>query len=411
LSIAVEPALAKKPINHPEFFSIMATDDSSPAEKTENSENAQPAHGRRQVDYEFSREFLPIMQHIKSTLVVSTYAAGKLAVVSAINDQLDLKFNNFQQAMGVAVSPKYLAVGGQNLIWIMENGGSLSQQISQPGTNSVCYLTREAFVTGNIHCHEMGWGRDGELWVVNTLFSCLCTLHEEFNFVPRWKPKFISQYAAEDRCHLNGIAMHDGRPRFVSAMGQTDETQGWREKKATDGVIIDVESDEIVAHGLCMPHSPRWHQGKLYVLDSGKGRLVTVDLQSGKLQPIVEIPAYIRGLSFCGQFAIIGMSRARERSVFGGVPICEEDNRDKLRCGVVIVDLHSGTAVAFLQFKTGIEEIFDIQVLRDVGAATIVGPYPTEDEATPIWVIPRPDQVPNLLSRSQTARIARNRVH
>ncbi len=267
------------------------------------------------------------------------------------------------------------------------------------------FLARESFVTGNISVHEMNWGAAGELWVVNTLFSCLCTLHEDFNFVPRWQPSFISELAAQDRCHLNGLAMQNGKPKYVTALGTSNESRGWRESKTDGGVIIDVPSGEIVARGFCMPHSPRIHQGRLFVLDSGRGQLVMVDPRSGDVQPVTRYPGYGRGMAMHGQFAFIGMSKARETSVFGGVPICED--RSKMRCGVVVVDWLAGKSVAYLEFETGVEELFDVQILADARSPVICGPYPLEDEQVPVWVVPNPSQVGQLIEQSKAGTVSR----
>ena len=69
-------------------------------------------------------------------------------------------------------------------------------------------------VTGEIQCHEIAWGStdngEPDLWIVNTLFSCLAGLDPRYSFVPRWRPPFVSALAPQDRCHLNGLAMRDG---------------------------------------------------------------------------------------------------------------------------------------------------------------------------------------------------------
>ncbi len=360
---------------------------------------------RREINFRHSAQFVPILQHLGSSLLVSTYAAGKVATVGSGPEGLRLGFSNFQRAMGVAVCAEGIAIGGPNLIWILRDAGQLSQQIAPVGQYDRGFLARESFVTGNISVHEMSWGAGGELWVVNTLFSCLCTLHEDFNFVPRWQPSFITELAAQDRCHLNGMAMQDGNPKYVSALGTSDEARGWREGKSNGGVIIDVESGEIVASGFCMPHSPRIHQGRLFLLDSGRGQLVTVGLQSGQIDTVTQYPGYGRGMALLGQFAFIGMSKARETSVFGGVPICED--RSKMRCGVVVVDLVSGQSVAYLEFQTGVEEIFDVQVLCEVKNPIICGPYPVEDEQVPVWVVPNPSQIDDLIGQSRLGTVSR----
>ena len=169
--------------------------------------------------------------------------------------------------------------------------------------------------------------------------------------MPRWLPPFVSSLAAEDRCHLNGLAMEDGRPRYVTAMSETDTPQGWRPGKATGGCLIDVPSGATVARGLAMPHSPRVHQGRIWLLDSGRGRLVTVDPKTGSAEVVCELPGYARGLALVGPLALVGLSKIRETSTFGGVPVA--DRRDKLKCGVAIVELGSGRQVSAARIPFG----------------------------------------------------------
>ena len=180
--------------------------------------------------------------------------------------------------------------------------------------------------------------------------------------------------------------MADGKPGYVTAMSETDEPDGWRANKSTSGVIIDVQSGETLARGFAMPHSPRLVDDRLYVLNSGCGSLEAVDRQTGTRDTVVNVPGYARGLAICGQFAFIGMSKARETSVFGGVPIAER--RDELRCAVAVVDLTTQRSVAFLEFKSGVDEIFDVQVLAGISMPALSGPYPDEDETRPVWVVP-----------------------
>jgi uncharacterized protein (TIGR03032 family) len=372
----------------------------------------------REINFRHSPKFVPILEHLGCSLLVSTYAAGKVVSIGATAGKLHLGFSNFQQAMGIA-SPRQdggrsssaaqsIAVGGPNVIWFLRDGGSLASQVDPAGTYDRVYLARESFVTGNIHVHEMQWGSEGQLWIVNTLFSCLSTLHEDYNFVPRWQPPFISDLSPQDRCHLNGMAMEDGKPKYVTALGTSDAARGWREKKSDGGVVMDVASGEIVARGFCMPHSPRLHQGKLFVLDSGQGKLVTVDPSTGVSTEVARYPGYGRGLAFHGQFAIVGMSRARETSVFGGVPICEK--RDDMRCGLVVIDLVTGQSVAFLEFESGVEELFDIQVIVDSRQTVLCGPYPREDGQLPVWVVPPFERVPSLVDGSSGNQVSRKQI-
>ena len=206
---------------------------------------------------------------------------------------------------------------------------------------------------------------------MNTRFSCLCTLDSDYSFVPRWRPPFISELAAEDRCHLNGVAMVDGRPRFVTALGETNFARGWRNDKPHGGCLIDVTSDDVICRGLSMPHSPRSRGGQLWLLNSGTGHLITVDLASGKLENAAELPGFARGLAIVGPYAFIGLSKIRTASAMDGVPLAKR--RDDLKCGIAVVDLRRGTIIGLLDFHTAIEEIFDVQILSGLQFPEVMG--------------------------------------
>jgi uncharacterized protein (TIGR03032 family) len=225
-------------------------------------------------------------------------------------------------------------------------------------------------VTGDIGVHEMAFAGD-ELWVVNTRFSCLSTLDPDYSFVPRWRPPFITALAPEDRCHLNGLAIIDGKPKYVTALGSTDTAGGWRADKPQGGILMDVPSREILARGFCMPHSPRGHDGKLWLLESGAGRLLLLDPATGQKQAVANLPGFARGLAFAGPFAFIGLSKIRKTSAMDGVPLAER--REELKCGVAAVDTRSGQMIGLLEFETAVEEIFDVQILRGLRFPEVVG--------------------------------------
>src|SRR5262245_1290677 len=228
--------------------------------------DAGPAPAQREVRYEYSRDLPSLLTGLGVSLVVSTYQAGKLVVVGV--DQhgaLALSFHNVERAMGVAVRPDRLAVGTLTQIWFLRSAPDIAPRLTPPGRHDACFLTRSSHFTGDVHVHEMAWA-GGELWFVNTMFSCLCTLDEGHSFVPRWRPTFVPALAGEDRCHLNGLALAEGRPKYVTALAETDSPQGWRPNKATSGCLIDVTNGRTVARGFAMPHSPRVHQGRVWVL-------------------------------------------------------------------------------------------------------------------------------------------------
>lgn len=360
----------------------MSTDTNGAASPDEKSNEA-----LREVRYESSRHFVAILEHLGATLLVSTYQAGKLVALSAQEGKLAITFLNFDRPMGVAVRAEGIAVACRDHIWYLKNAPDIARRLPPEGSRDGCFLARQAVVTGEIQAHEMAY-LGNELWVVNTLFSCLATPHSEFSFVPKWRPPFISALAAEDRCHLNGLAVANGAVQYVTAMAQTDTAGGWRPDKVRTGCVMEAPSGRVVASGFAMPHSPRVFQDQLWVLDSGRGRLVTVDRATGALQPVCEMPGYTRGLAMQGQFAFVGLSKIRETSTFGGVPIA--DKIDELKCGVGVFDLLSKQTVATFQFVTGVDEIFDVTLLPGVRNAAFRGPYAQKDGENTIWLAPDP---------------------
>lgn len=281
-------------------------------------------------------------------------------------------------------------VGARAQVWFLKSATELAAQIQPTGRHNACFLTRSSHFTGEIQTHELAWSGEN-LWVVNTAFSCLCTLDDQHSFVPRWRPPFVSGLAAEDRCHLNGLAMASSErgtlvPQYVTALAETDTLHGWRPNKTGSGCLIDVASGETAARGLAMPHSPRVHAGRVWMLHSGAGQLVLVDPAKGQVQTVTEFPGYTRGLAMFDRYAFVGLSKIRETSTFGGMPIAER--RPELKCGVGVVDLTTGRLVAHIEFVTGVEEIFDVQVLKGARCPAISGPYPNLDGSQPIWTVP-----------------------
>jgi uncharacterized protein (TIGR03032 family) len=314
--------------------------------------------------------FVDLLAQLGASLVVSTYQANKLLAVRAQGPALSTLVRTFDRPMGIAVDARRIALGTRNQIWTLRNAPDIAPQVEPTGMHDACYVPRSSHVTGDIGVHEMAWAGD-ELWIVSTRFSCLVSLDGDYSFVPRWRPPFITALAAEDRCHLNGLAMRDGRPTFVTALGETDTPGGWRPAKPAGGVIIDIASGERVSRGLSMPHSPRWHDGQLWVLESGTGAVVLVDPATGRRETVEELPGFTRGWALVGPYAFVGLSKIRPTSAMDGVPIAAR--RDALKCGVAVVDLRRGTQIGMLEFQTAIEEIFDVQFLAGLRFPEVIG--------------------------------------
>jgi len=339
--------------------------------------------------------FVQLLNQARASLVVSTYQAGKLILLRASDELLNTHFVNMTKPMGVAFDENRLTVGSGAQVIDYFNMPNVGPKVEPINTHDGAYLPRRTHVTGDIDIHEMGFSADKELWIVNTKMSCLCTLDINHSIVPRWRPPFISGYDLTDRCHLNGLAMRDGKPRYVTSLGVSDEAAGWRENKAFGGMVMDIESNEFIAQDLSMPHSPRWYRDQLWVLESGAGQLITLDIETGEKTVVAEVPGFCRGIDFIERYALIGLSQVRETAVFAGLPLTEREQDRK--CGVWIVDIETGETVGFLVFSSAVQEIFSVQVLPqkypallDLDDPLLDTSYSIPDEAVKDFTPPDP---------------------
>ncbi len=335
--------------------------------------------------YTQTESFVALLQQLGASLLVSTYQANKLLVARAAGGGLSMLVRTFDRPMGLAVDGRRLALGTRDRIWTLRNAPDIAPRVEPAGRHDACYVPRSCHVTGDIGVHELAWAGD-ELWAVNTRFSCLCTLHPDYSFVPRWRPPFITALAAEDRCHLNGLAMLDGRPRYATALGETDTAGGWRAGKPAGGCVIDVPTGGVIARGLSMPHSPRLHDGRLWLLESGTGRLVVMDAAGGRCEAVAGLPGFARGLAAHGPYAFVSLSKIRESSAMDGVPLAAR--RGELKCGVAAVDLRSGRVAGLLEFQTAVEEIFAVEVLPGLRFPEVLGFQ--QETIRHTFIVPRP---------------------
>ncbi|MDX1572049.1 MAG: TIGR03032 family protein [Xanthomonadales bacterium] len=303
--------------------------------------------------------FRVLLEQSGTSLVVSTYQAGQLVLVRAQEKGVNTHFIGFGKPMGLAWKPGELSVGGAAQVVTYRNLPAVATKLDDGSPADACYIMRGTHATGAIDIHEMGYDSTGDLWFINTRMSCLCTRSPDFSFVPRWRPPFITEYELSDRCHLNGLGFRDGQPRYVTMLGNTDTGGGWRQNKTSGGLVMDIETDEVLADQLCMPHSPRWYRDKLWFLSSGAGQLMCVE--DGKAQVVAEIPGFARGMDFIDRYALIGLSQVRESAVFAGLPLTRRVAERK--SGVWVVDLETGETVAFLEFIGDVQEVFEVRVL------------------------------------------------
>jgi uncharacterized protein (TIGR03032 family) len=308
----------------------------------------------------YTQSFPALLEQLRSSLLVTTYQTGKLICARHDRGIVNTHFRDFNRPMGITARDGRFAIGTRAEVLDYRNVPAVAPKIDPPGRHDAAFLPRNKHFTGDIQVHEVAFAA-GELWLVNTSFSCLATLDAGHSFIPRWAPPFISELKPDDRCHLNGLCVIGDEVRFVTALGLSNEPGGWRPDKARGGILMEVPSGEVVLEGISMPHSPRWHDGRLWLLESGRGTLAVADLEAGTWETVCELPGFTRGLAFAGGLALIGLSQVRESSTFGGLPI--ERRLEERLCGVWAVDPGSGEVVAFLRFEELVQEIFDVAIL------------------------------------------------
>lgn len=327
------------------------------------------------VEITASRNFVPWLAGQNASIAFTTYQAGKLFFIGVnAHGELAIFNRNLARVMGIAVHEQSLWIATLWQLWRFENALKAGES---HGALDRYYVPQLAYTTGDIDVHDVGITQTGEPIFVSTLFSCLARPDPKFSFNPIWKPPFVSKLAAEDRCHLNGLAMRDGAAAYVSCVGRSDANEGWREHRRAGGLIIDVQKNQIICEGLSMPHSPRWYQGKLYLLNAGTGELGYVDFQTGRFIPIVFCPGFLRGLSFIGDFAVVGLSKQRQNRTFSDLLLDQNlaERGVSARCAVQIIDLRRGEVVHELRLDGVIEELFDTAIIpgaRNCGAVGFV---------------------------------------
>jgi len=317
---------------------------------------------RRVFEASASRGFVDWLREQHTSLAFTTYQAGRLFLIG-LNDQgrLSLFERYFDRCMGLWADDTALYMSTHCQIWRFHNGLEPGQKHN--GYDRL-YVPRVAYTTGDLDAHDISVDRQGRIIFVNTLFSCLATVDVDHSFAPLWRPPFISKLAPEDRCHLNGLAMDGGVARYVTAVSQSDVADGWRDRRHDGGIVVDVASNEIVASGLSMPHSPRLYRGRLWLLDSGTGYLGWIDWASARFERVTFCPGYARGLSFSGNYAVVGLSKPRDGS-FAGLELQNSlaECDGEARCGLIVVDLSTGNIVEWLRIEGVIEELYDVVTL------------------------------------------------
>jgi uncharacterized protein (TIGR03032 family) len=316
-----------------------------------------------------------LLSDLNCSIGITTYQAGKLVFLSPKGRESLVQLpRTFDKPMGLAIDAdaEKIALACKGEVVVFRNSTGLAQYYPQsPNTYDALYMPRVIYKTSYLDIHDLEFGNDG-MYAVNTLFSCISKIEEDYNFVPYWQPKFVTELVSEDRCHLNGMVMQNGKPRYVSCFNEGNTFQSWKKTLPDGGVLIDIESNEVIARDLSMPHSPRLINGALYVLLSGTGDLVKVDIESGKKEVVLNLGGFVRGMHYHEGFLFIGLSKIRRNSSsFGKLPISDKATY----AGVAIVHLETASLWGEIKYQTSVDEIYDVKIFKDKTRPSILNPY------------------------------------
>jgi uncharacterized protein (TIGR03032 family) len=320
-----------------------------------------------------SRGFPGWLAQERVSLAFTTYETGKLFLIGLQPDgRLAVCERTFNRCMGLWAGGQTLWMNTLYQLWRFEN--ALEPGFLHNGCDRL-YIPKVGYTTGDLDIHDIAVEGSGRVLFVNTRFSCLATLSERDSFTPLWRPPFLSKLAAEDRCHLNGLALEEGRARYLTAISTSDVADGWRDRRRDGGVVLDIRHNRVSVRGLSMPHSPRVYRGRLWLLNSGTGYFGRVDPDRGTFEPQTFCPGYLRGLAFAGDYAIAGLSRPRDDKTFGGLELDQTlaAKGAEARCGLEVVDLRTGDSVHWVRLEGMVRELYDVAVLPGAVRPMVLG--------------------------------------
>lgn len=316
----------------------------------------------------FSAKYSPqlpeLLNNLNCSILISTYQAGKVICISphADNEHLITLPRNFNKPMGIDISGNRMAISLKDEVIVLQNSVELAVNYpNKPNTYDNLWVPRITYYTGQVDMHDIKFGHDG-IYAINTSFSCLCKIDGVFNFTPIWYPPFLNKKDQGDQCHMNGLVMLNGTPKFVTALGTSQENQGWRDQIINGGVIMDVESNEIILQNLPMPHSPKLINDELYLLLSASGEFIKVNIKTRTFEVIKKFDGFCRGLDIYNDLAFIGFSKLRKNSsTFAKLSFSDKANF----AGIKIIHLPTKSEVAELIYETSVDEIYEIKILEN----------------------------------------------
>lgn len=330
----------------------------------------------KSINFEISRNMDIWLNNQLCSIVCTSYKTNLVFTFGKFGNKINVWYSQFNRPMELYVDDN-IYLGTQ--VGIVSFINNIDESITKDNVNQVVYdgnyIPNKINFTGDIDIHDI-YKLNSGLYFVSSQLNSICVINNstKYNFDIFWTPSFISKknnrVPKEDRCHLNSCCPVNGKIKYACMVSDSDISGGWRDNRVGGGLIIDIDTDEVVCSNLCMPHSLQYYYGKLYVLDSGTGRFGYINFEeedtSKRFKEICFIPGFLRGLKFINNYAVIGMSMDRHENIFSGLPLCDKMKEKKInpKCGIKIVNINTGDIEHSIELINVIE-IYGIGIIQN----------------------------------------------
>jgi len=343
-----------------------------------------------------SEKFSKILKDFKISLAITSYHSNRLFFLKSDNVNIKISSYKFKSPMGLYIDKDKLTIGTYTQIINFKRNDKVLNQIQNGSlddetkyTSKILEKDKEkmkqwrnnrekelkiikeadtlyhlinSVTTGMINIHDIAW-EDNKIWMVNSTFSCLSTLDQNYNFIAEWKPAFITNLVAQDKCHLNGMAMVNGKPKYVTTFNKSNDKDFWKKEREHNGTLIDIDTNEILLNNLIMPHSPKYYQNNIYFSEAGTGIVFKYNLETKEKEEIVKLQGFTRGIAFYDTFMFIGLSQVRSSDIQNPLPLTLMYNQTF--SGVWIINLEDNSEVAYYRFEDDVEQVYDINIIEN----------------------------------------------
>ncbi|MDR3470302.1 MAG: DUF4915 domain-containing protein [Devosia sp.] len=250
----------------------------------------------------------------------------------------------------------------------------LPADYSAPEERTVFLPTKARYLPGSLYIHDLVKMGDAYFATI-TGHNFLARLSIDKGWERVWWPRAADELGSaafnQNYFQLNSIAAA-GTPEtsFYTAFSElTSGPKPWKEGYGPEGrgVVFSGETRTAISRGLTCPHSARFHQGRLWVCNSGFGSVGYID-DHGSLDPgrtryveVARVPGFTRGLAFSGDVMFVGLSKVIPKYEPYAPGLVPADTR----CGIWALEASTGKFLASVTWPAGYQ-IYDVQVMPGI---------------------------------------------